>query len=397
MKPTLFATIFFAALLTLFIVRAETTQVQPDNGTTITWKNVVPSLGAKFASGLRIGLWNDGWWRGPYVMTRTGTAWRHDEPGVVHIKYTEKRNDPGRNTLKIKYRVSIPVGVVVSVTDGGDTQIAEGTFMMGDALQENDLNERPLHVVYISAFYMDNHEVTKAQWDEVYTWALAHGYAFDHPGAGKAATHPVQTVSWYDCVKWCNARSQMQGLTPCYYTDWFHATVYKNGICDVENYEVKWDANGYRLPTEAEWEKAARGGADMNRFPWSDVQTIARARANYVGDTVTYPYDLGPNGNNPLFMLGGEPYTSPGGYFAANGYGLYDMAGDVWEWCWDRYGSTYYTSAAASDPPGPATGVSRMLRGGSWHGSAVNCRAAYRGYVDPSAAVNDAGFRCVRR
>jgi len=376
--------------------RAGTPPVQPNYGTTIAWKNVAPALGEKFMSGLRIGLWNGGWWRGPYVMTKKGAAWRYEQKGVVNIKYTENKKDARRNTLKIKSGVSIPAGVVVSVTDGGDTHIADGTFQMGDIFSENDPNELPLHVVYLSAFSIDNHEVTKAQWDAVYTWALAHGYTFDNPGAGKAATHPVQTVNWYDCVKWCNARSEMQGLTPCYYTDASQNMVYKNGYVGVANNAVKWDANGYRLPTEAEWEKAARGGTPWNRFPWDDAQTIARARANYFGDTVTYLYDEGPNGNNPLFMIGGEPYTSPVGYFAANGYGMYDMAGNVWEWCWDNYGDNYYMITPASDPRGPASGVSRVLRGGSWHSRAVTSRTAFRGYVDPSAAVNDAGFRCVR-
>ncbi|MCX7001910.1 MAG: SUMF1/EgtB/PvdO family nonheme iron enzyme [bacterium] len=377
--------------------RVGTPPVQPNYGTLLAWKNVVPSLGEKFTSELRIGLWDGGWWRGPYIMTRFGATWRYEQPGVVRITYTEKRDDARRNRLKIRSWDAIPVGVVVSVTDGNDTYIADGTFQMGDPLNESDHNEVPFHSAYLSAFSMDNREVTKAQWDAVYTWALAHGYTFDNPGAGKAATHPVQTVNWYDCVKWCNARSQMQGLTPCYYTDATQSTVYKNGMVSVANNAVKWDANGYRLPTEAEWEKAARGGTPLNRFPWNDVQTIARARANYVGDTVAYPYDAGPNGNNPLFMIGGEPYTSPVGHYAANGYGLYDMAGNVWEWCWDNYGDTYYQSAPANDPRGPASGVSRMLRGGSWHGRAVNCRSAFRGYVDPSAAINDTGFRCVRR
>ena len=115
MKPILCAALVFAVLLSMFTVYADTTPIQPNNGTTITWKNVAPPLGPKFASGLRIGLWTGGWWRGPYAMTQKGKAWRYDEPGVVQITYTENRNNAGRNTLKIKCGVAIPVGVVVSM------------------------------------------------------------------------------------------------------------------------------------------------------------------------------------------------------------------------------------------------------------------------------------------
>ncbi len=395
MRPILLTTIVLVAMLSLCTVRAETKQVQPGNGTTINWKNVDPPLSSYFSNSWSIGLWTGGWWRGPYVMTRKGAAWKYAEKGMVTIKYTENKKDARRNTLKIKSGVSIPVGVAVSVTDGSDAYIAGGTFQMGDTFSEGDADELPLHSVYVSAFYMDKHEVTSQQWHTVRTWALANGYTFDNPGAGKTATHPVQQVSWYDCVKWCNARSQMQGLTPCYYTDASQSTVYKNGMVAVANNAVKWDAHGYRLPTEAEWEKAARGGAVGKRFPWSDANSIARSRANYFGDTAI-SYDAGPNGYNPLFTPGGMPYTSPVGYFAPNGYGLHDMAGNAYEWCWDRYLNLYYDSSPGSDPLGPESGTSRVLRGGDWYGYANLCRVADRGNSAPDITFNNFGFRCVR-
>jgi sulfatase modifying factor 1 len=196
-----------------------------------------------------------------------------------------------------------------------------------------------------------------------------------------------------------NARSQQAGLTPAYYTDVGLTQVFTNGY--VTPY-VNWVANGYRLPTEAEWEKAARGELSGQRFPWGD--TISESQANYLGDTAGsdvfgqpgYSYDLGPNGYN---AIGNYPATSSGtspvGYFAANGYGLYDMAGNVFEWCWDWDG-TPYGQPTTTNPTGPATGIYRILRGGSWARFADDARCASRGFDIPGVDVNSFGFRCVR-
>src|SRR2546422_5035894 len=100
---------------------------------------------------------------------------------------------------------------------------------MGDTFNEDYSDQLPLHTVYVSAFYMDRYEVPKALWDDVYQWATNHGYGFDNAGLGKAATHPVHTVSWYDCVKWCNARSEKEGRAPAYYTDAGLTQAYTNG------------------------------------------------------------------------------------------------------------------------------------------------------------------------
>ena len=219
--------------------------------------------------------------------------------------------------------------------------IPSGTFQMGDTFNEGDFDERPIHIVYVSSFYMDKTEVTKEFWDEIYQWATAHGYNFDNQGSGKAVNHPVHTVYWHDVVKWCNARSEKEGRTPAYYTNVEQTTVYRNGRLNLKNEWVKWN-EGYRLPTEAEWEKAARGGSSGHRFPWSDSDTIMHSLANYYNST-NYAYDISPTrGYNSIFDEGIFPYTSPVGYFAANGYGLYDMAGNVWEWCWDWHNSSYY-------------------------------------------------------
>jgi formylglycine-generating enzyme required for sulfatase activity len=273
--------------------------------------------------------------------------------------------------------------------------IPAGSFTMGNCMSpsEGDSDELPLHTVYVSAFYMDRYEVTKALWDEVYQWAITHGYNFYNAGSGKATTHPVQTIDWYDCVKWCNARSEKEGRVPAYYTSAAQTTPYRTGQISVQNDWVSWNS-GYRLPTEAEWEKAARGGASGHRFPWSDADTITHSRANYYSDA-SYSYDVSPTrGYHPTFSNGDYPYTSPVGYFAANGYGLYDMAGNVWEWCWDWFGS--YSSGSQTDPRGPGSGSDRVLRGGGWGDSfAFYCRSADRGGNSPTISDDGFGFRSV--
>ncbi len=273
----------------------------------------------------------------------------------------------------------------------GMALIPAGSFTMGDSL-DGDSSSLPLHSVYVSAFYLDKYLVTKSLWVEVYNWAITNGYSFDYAGSGKASTHPVQTVDWYDCVKWCNARSEKEGRVPAYYTDAAQTTVYRTGQTNVQNDWVKW-SSGYRLPTEAEWEKAARGGASGQRFPWGN--TISENQANYYSaGTSYYSYDMSNTGYNPTFNDGVYPYTSPVGYFAANGYGLYDMVGNVWEWCWDWWG--YYSSGSQTDPRGATSGSSgsyRVLRGGSWLDNAGSCRAAYRGGNFPAGRGNDFGFR----
>jgi formylglycine-generating enzyme required for sulfatase activity len=267
--------------------------------------------------------------------------------------------------------------------------IPAGNFSMGDNFYEGGGYEQPVHTVYVSAFLMDKYEVTKAKWDEVYSWAISHAYSFNNAGSSKSSAHPVQTVNWYDCVKWCNARSQKEGRTPCYTVS---GNVYKTGQSEPD---CAWSANGYRLPTEAEWEKAARGGVSGRRFPWSDVDTIQHGRANYYSVSSTnISYDTSPTrGYHPLCKANGNPYTSPVGAFAPNGYGLYDMAGNVWECCWDWIGP--YNSGSQTDPHGPATVSGRVLRGGCCLDLAYNSRVAYRIAYGSSTASELIGFRAV--
>jgi len=282
--------------------------------------------------------------------------------------------------------------VTVGTTTPADLAlIPAGSFTMGRTSGDTDTDAPPVTVT-VSSFYMGKNEVTKALWDEVRTWALANGYTDLANGAGKAANHPVQTVSWWDVVKWCNARSQKEGLTPCYTVS---GAVMKIGSTTPT---VHWSANGYRLPTEAEWEKAARGGVNGKRFPWG-TDTIRHSQANYYADS-SYGYDIsGLEGGNfhPDYSSGSDPMTAPVSSFSPNGYGLHEMTGNVREWCWDWYGSSTYVNGTI-DPRGAASGMSRVYRGGCWISDAPSCRVAYRGYYggSPTSSYNNIGFRFVR-
>jgi formylglycine-generating enzyme required for sulfatase activity len=171
----------------------------------------------------------------------------------------------------------------------------------------------------------------------------------------------------------------MEGLTPCY---------------DLSDWSCDWSADGYRLPTEAEWEKAARGGAAGHRFPWDDVDTIDHTRANYESRW-SFEYDASTTrGHHPVYGVGEYPYTCPVGSFEPNGYGLYNVAGNVWEWVWDRYDGHYYMVSPSVDPRGPEAGDYRVLRSGRWGYDADNARVSGRRHGWP-AGRRRMGFRVV--
>ena len=210
----------------------------------------------------------------------------------------------------------------------------------------------PVHTVELDAFYMDVYEVTVGQFRE---FVNQSGYQWGD-----------EWTTWNDVAKYSPGDEY-----PMIYVSWNDARAY-----------AKWV--GKRLPTEAEWEYAARGGLAGKRYPWGDDEKVARDHANYEGTGGKDVWEGWPNGG-----------TAPVGSFEANGYGLYDMAGNVWEWCQDWYDKDYYNNSPTKNPPGPDTGSSRVLRGGSWDGHSNLLRVAYRSSYGPVNRLANFGFRCV--
>jgi formylglycine-generating enzyme required for sulfatase activity len=315
-------------------------------------------------------------------VTLSGAVGAGVTPGANrHIVWNAGADWNGNFVPQTKVRVTAFDGTTPPAPPGM-AYIPPGTFQMGDNL-DGMTEAMPVRNVHVDGFFIDKTEVTKELWQTVQIWAVnGNGYSIA-AGAFKGHNHPVHTINWYDAVKWCNARSQKEGLTPCYYTDAAQTILYKSGNVNIENAWVKWDATGYRLPTEAEWEKAARGGRTGQRYPWGN--TIGTTEANYSFS------------GNP-WVTGTQPYTSPVGSWVANDYGLFDMAGNLWEWTWDWHGSFYYGSPGSDiNPLGPSSSTSRVLRGGDWNYPATGCRVAHRYSFSPSYAGGGWCFRTVRR
>jgi len=328
------------------------------------------------------------------VFTLAGAVNAGVSPGNDRaIVWNAGQDWPGQFTDKCRVRVTADDGTSPPAPLNM-AYIPGGSFQMGDTFYEVGNDALPLHSVYISPFFMDKYEVAREVWLDVYSWATGNRYNFTSGASFAGPNHPVQNINWYDAVKWCNARSEKAGLTPVYYTDAAQTTVYRTNSLNLTNACVKWTANGYRLPTEAEWEKAARGNLSGKRYPWGD--TINGSQANYSGNGDPF------GSTTPVGYFNGN--QTPAGTNMANGYGLYDMAGNVMEWCWDWYDINWYAQpgAGSNDPHGPANVlIYRLLRGGAWSvpvdysGCAQRPGHSYYG-VSPGAATTAGGFRCVR-
>ena len=224
-----------------------------------------------------------------------------------------------------------------------------GTFQMGE--------DKDAHQVTLSDFLIAKHQLTFEEYD---AFCKATGRDLPSDMGWSRGKRPVIKVNWFDAVDYCNWRSQREGLREVY---------------QIKQQQVSpnWQANGYRLPTEAEWEYAARGGQQSQGFEYAGSNIL---------DEVAW-YDKNSGGKTHLV-----------GEKKANELGLYDLSGNVWEWCWDWYGD--YPSKAIEDPKGPDTGTYRVRRGGSWRRNAIGARVAYRYNRNPDYRFNNVGFRLAR-
>jgi len=256
--------------------------------------------------------------------------------------------------------------------------ISAGEFQMGDHFNEGESDELPVHTVFLDAFMIDKYEVTNAQYAE---FLNAYGKNVDAMG------HKLIEIN-HDCCfieKVGDTYKPSAGYEnhPVVVVSWYGAATYAQFY-------------GKRLPTEAEWEKAARGGLVGKRYPWGD--DIDPTKANYDRD--------GSRGWSVAEML---TYLKSVGSFPPNGYGLHDVAGNVWEWCADEYDSGYYSRSQKKNPKGPGIVVTftnddftnitsgRVLRGGFWSNPPSALRCTERRYINPNAAYYYLGFRCSSR
>ncbi|MHB9291129.1 putative Serine/threonine-protein kinase Pkn1 [Hollandina sp. SP2] len=251
-----------------------------------------------------------------------------------------------------------------SVFPGDFVLIKGGAFTMGSPAREPERGtDETQHRVTVGDFYIAKYEATQAEWTALMG---------NNPSEFKGDYLPVENVTWFDAVRFCNARSVREGLTPAY---------------TISGETVTWNrsANGYRLPTESEWEYACRAGTTT---PFNIGNNITDREANCYNN-------YGYNNNSSGRVTGGyRGRTTPVNSYAANSWGLFDMHGNVADWCWDWYGE--YSAGTQTNPAGPAAGTLKVNRGGGWNDFPKHIRSAYRAATPPANSSFNLGFRLVR-
>lgn len=283
------------------------------------------------------------------------------------VEHTERRISPVTPAPVVQTPVVPQSKQAIEIP--GMAFVPGGTFTMGRTKGTGDDDEIPTRSVTLNSFYMGKYEVTQGEWEAVMG---------NNPSHFAGDKLPVDKVYWYELLVFCNKRSIAEGLSPVYSirgsTDpvkWGSIPTTKNHIWDAV--ACSWSANGYRLPTEAEWEYAARGGSGNFDYLYSGSNVV-----NLVA----------------WFEGNSSRSTQPVGSKNPNDLGLYDMSGNVWEWCWDWYGS--YNDHTQSNPRGPASGSERVLRGGGWLRGSDGCRIANRNSNAPTVTYYYYGFRVCR-
>jgi len=307
-----------------------------------------------------------------------------------------------------------PVGGLrlAATLDSPFITIPEGEFKMGDtytektAATEDDYEKRPayvprpianegapdeypVHTVKVPAFQLSRTDVSFREWKAVKTWAEKNGYDFANPGAANRDDHPVTQINWYDALKWCNARSEMEGLTPFYYVSDSRnpSAIYRRGQVKLGDKMLNWDATGYRLPTEPEWERAAKVNNPQHRYPCG--KHISHRQAVYIDEVENVATLQTFSVGHPIFQEGTAPVRT---YY---NNGLYNMTGNVWQWCWDAFKA--YPDYPEDSPAIPETPGMRTIRGGSWKSRAWDCRSSRRGRMLPEEIDDAVGFRVARK
>jgi formylglycine-generating enzyme required for sulfatase activity len=321
------------------------------------------------------------------AVTLAGDVGTNLNPGNnKHVVWNAGVDWPGLFSDQMKVRV-FAADNNTPAPPPGMVYVPPGPFQMGDSFAEGSADEGPVRTVTLDGFYVEIYEVTNGLWESVRTWAINNGYSSDMSTVTGGLDTPIRFTQWFQAVLWCNARSEKEGLTPCYYTSPTHQVVARSGTqisSSLINNYVLWTANGYRLPTEAEWEKAARGSLTGKRYPWGDISNDPLGGGRWGGS-------ISNNNNFPVGV----------GSYQPNGYGLYDMAGNVWEVCWDSYSTAYYSEGSNTlNPKGPVSGTNRVLRGGFYGGGSSGAslvRCANRESMLWNGTTSEVGLRCVRK